>query len=50
MMIQATKEQSELYDRLLVTKDEEEIKKIRKRLEELAKEQDEKYKNCPFVH
>ena len=27
MMIQATKEQSELYDRLLVTKDEEEIKK-----------------------
>ena len=50
MMIQATDEMSELYDKLMKTEDQEEIEVIRKRLKEIAKEEEEKYKDCPFVH
>lgn len=50
MMIQGTKEQTALYDRLLITKDPEEIAAIRKRLKEISDEQEKEYKKCPFVH
>ena len=50
MMIQFTKEQTELYNKLKVTKDKEEIQKIRKRLKEISAKRQEELKNCPFVH
>jgi len=50
MMIQPTKEQVELRKKLLDSNDDEEKKKIRKRLKEIAIQQNEKLKDCPFVH
>ena len=50
MMIQFTKEQTELYNRLKITKDKEEIQKIRSRLKEISAKRKEQLKNCPFAH
>lgn len=50
MMINPTKEEVELYDRLVKTNDPEEIVEIRKRLKEISNEQQKELKNCPFVH
>ena len=50
MMIQPTKEKIELRKKLLDSNNDEEKKKIRKRLKEIAIQQNEKLKDCPFVH
>ena len=50
MMIPFTDEERAIYDKLEVTKDPDEIKKLRDRLREIAKQIDEEYKDCPFVH
>lgn len=50
MMILFTDEQTRLYDELEKTTDPERIKEIRKRLLEIAKEREDEYKDCPFVH
>lgn len=49
-MIQFTEEQTRLYDELEKETDPEKIKEIRNRLHKIAREVDEKYKDCPFVH
>ncbi len=50
MMIQFTKEQAELYNKLKITKDKKEIQKIRDRLKEISDKQQEELKDCPFVY
>lgn len=50
MMVQGTKRENELYDKLKETTDPAEIAKIRQELHEIAIQQDENLKDCPFVH
>ncbi len=50
MMIQGTKRENELYDKLLESTDPEEIDKIRQELHEISKQRQEELKDCPFVH
>lgn len=50
MMIQFTKEQAELYNKLKITKDKKEVQKIRNRLKEISAQRQEQLKNCPFAH
>ena len=50
MMLQPTKEQVELRNKLLSSTNEKEKETIRKRLKEIAIQRDEALKDCPFAH
>ena len=50
MMLQPTKEQVELRNKLLSSTNEKEKETIRKRLKEIAIQRDEAVKDCPFAH
>lgn len=50
MMLQPTEEEAKLYDELKKTNDPEKIKRIRARLYEIALQEEEELKDCPFVH
>lgn len=50
MMLQPTMEQVELRNGLLNSTDEKEKEAIRKRLKEIAIQQREALKDCPFAH
>lgn len=52
MMLQPTREQVELRNKLLSSTNEKEKEKetIRERLKEIAIQRDEALKDCPFAH
>lgn len=50
MMLLPTNEEYELYQKLRKTTDEKEKEMIRKRLKEIAIQQKEALKDCPFAH
>ncbi len=50
MMLQPTKEEVELRKKLRSSNDDEEKKKIRKRLKEIAIQCDKELEDCPFAH
>ena len=50
MMLQPTNEEYELYKKLDKVTDEKETDTIRKRLKEIAIQQKEALKDCPFAH
>lgn len=50
MMLQPTSEQVELRNKLLSSTNEKEKETIRKRLKEIAIQQKEVLKDCPFAH
>ena len=50
MMLQPTREQVELINKLLSSTNEKEKETIRKRLKEIAIQQKEALKDCPFAH
>lgn len=50
MMLQGTKEEQELYEKLRKATTKEEIEQIQKKLAEIYKKQREELKDCPFVH
>ncbi|MFQ9269735.1 MAG: hypothetical protein ACLS4X_01370 [Ruminococcus callidus] len=50
MMLQPTREQVELRNKLLSSTNEKEKETIRERLKEIAIQRDEALKDCPFAH
>lgn len=50
MMLQPTREQVELRNKLLSSTNEKEKETIRERLKEIAIQRDETLKDCPFAH
>lgn len=50
MMLQPTREQVELRNKLLSSTNEKEKEAIRERLKEIAIQRDEALRDCPFAH